>query len=86
MARNDVGRVAEIGSVRVEAPLHIERYAHVMHLVSDVRGRLSPGLSAGDVLLVDSDGLADAGQRSILVFEQDTTVIAHRVFAIEAGD
>ena len=50
LGRNDVGRVAAVGSVRVEAPLHVERYSHVMHLVTDVRGRLREGLDAFDVL------------------------------------
>ncbi len=50
LGRNDVGRVAEIGTVRLDDPLHIERYAHVMHIVSDVHGRLAPGKSSFDVL------------------------------------
>ena len=50
LGRNDVGRVAAVGSVRVEDPLHIERYAHVMHIVSDVRGDLAPGKDAFEVL------------------------------------
>jgi anthranilate synthase component 1 len=49
LGRNDVGRVATIGSVRVERPLHVERYSHVMHLVTDVHGRLRPGLDCFDV-------------------------------------
>jgi len=50
LGRNDVGRVAAIGSVRVEQPLHIERYSHVVHIVSDVRGRLAPGQDCFDLL------------------------------------
>jgi len=50
LGRNDVGRVSEVGSVRVTALKTVERYSHVMHLVSEVRGRLAPGLSAVDVL------------------------------------
>ncbi len=50
LGRNDLGRIARIGSVEVERPLHVERYSHVMHLVSDVRARLEPGLSALDAL------------------------------------
>jgi anthranilate synthase component 1 len=50
LGRNDVGRVAEIGSVRVDEFEVIERYSHVMHIVSNVRGRLRPGLDAVDLL------------------------------------
>jgi anthranilate synthase component 1 len=46
LGRNDVGRVAEYGSVRLTAFMEIERYSHVMHLVSEVRGRLRPELDA----------------------------------------
>jgi anthranilate synthase component 1 len=46
LGRNDVGRVAEFGSVRLTAFMTIERYSHVMHLVSEVRGRLRPELDA----------------------------------------
>ena len=49
LGRNDVGRVAAIGTVQVERPLHIERYSHVMHIVTDVRGRLREGLDCFDV-------------------------------------
>ncbi|MBM4135296.1 MAG: anthranilate synthase component I [Nitrospira sp.] len=50
LGRNDVGRVAEIGSVRVTELMNIERYSHVMHLVSNVEGDLKEGLDAFDVL------------------------------------
>ena len=46
LGRNDVGRVAEFGSVRLTAFQVVERYSHVMHLVSEVRGRLRAGLDA----------------------------------------
>jgi anthranilate synthase component 1 len=46
LGRNDVGRVAQFGSVRLTAFMAIERYSHVMHLVSEVRGRLRPELDA----------------------------------------
>jgi anthranilate synthase component I len=50
LGRNDVGRVAQTGSVRVTDQMVIERYSHVMHIVSNVTGRLKPGMSAMDVL------------------------------------
>jgi anthranilate synthase component 1 len=48
LGRNDVGRVSEIGTVRVEDLMVVERYSHVMHLVSQVRGRLARGRDALD--------------------------------------
>lgn len=50
LGRNDCGRVAETGSVRVTENMTIERYSHVMHIVSNVEGKLRPGLDALDVL------------------------------------
>jgi anthranilate synthase component 1 len=50
LGRNDVGRVAATGSVKVTERMVIERYSHVMHIVSNVEGRLAPGLDAVDVL------------------------------------
>lgn len=50
LARNDVGRVAEFSSVSVDDLMVVERYSHVMHIVSEVSGRLRPGNSAVDVI------------------------------------
>ncbi len=50
LGRNDVGRIAQTGSVRVTEQMVIERYSHVMHIVSNVEAKLKPGLSAIDVL------------------------------------
>jgi anthranilate synthase component 1 len=50
LGRNDLGRVCEYGSVQVPAFLTVERYSHVMHLVSRVTGRLRAGLDAFDLL------------------------------------
>ncbi len=50
LGRNDCGRVAQVGSVRVTESMTIERYSHVMHIVSNVEGKLQPGLDAMDVL------------------------------------
>ena len=51
LGRNDVGRVAELGSVRVTESFAIERFSHVMHISSTVVGRLRPGLDALDALV-----------------------------------
>ncbi len=51
LGRNDVGRVAEIGSVRVTDSFAVERFSHVMHISSNVEGRLRPGLDALDALI-----------------------------------
>ncbi len=57
LGRNDVGRVARPGTVRVDRLAHIERYSHLMHLVSHVEGRLKDGLDAFDAF----DALFPAG-------------------------
>jgi anthranilate synthase component I len=50
LGRNDAGRVSEIGSVELTDKMVIERYSHVMHIVSNVKGKLKPDTSAIDVL------------------------------------
>jgi anthranilate synthase component I len=50
LGRNDTGRVANIGSVRLTDKMIVERYSHVMHIVSNVTGDLRPGMTAIDVL------------------------------------
>jgi anthranilate synthase component 1 len=57
LGRNDVGRVAIPGTVEVERLAHIERFSHLMHLVSQVSGKLQPGLDAFDAF----DALFPAG-------------------------
>jgi len=52
LARNDVGRVAEFGSVEIRDVMTVERYSHVMHIVSNVRGRLRPEFGPLDALRV----------------------------------
>jgi anthranilate synthase component 1 len=49
LGRNDVGRVSEIGSVEVTSLMDVERYSHVMHIVSNIRGALTPEKTAYDV-------------------------------------
>jgi anthranilate synthase component 1 len=50
LGRNDLGRVCEIGSVEVTRYAEVERYSHVQHLVSDVRGTLASGKTSSDLL------------------------------------
>jgi anthranilate synthase component I len=50
LARNDIGRIAKIGSVKVTEAFVVERYSHVMHIVSNVEGELLPNMSNMDVL------------------------------------
>ncbi len=50
LGRNDVGRIAEVGSVKVTESMTIENYSHVMHIVSNVEGKLRSGMGAMDVL------------------------------------
>ncbi|OIN92806.1 MAG: anthranilate synthase component I [Comamonadaceae bacterium CG1_02_60_18] len=50
LARNDIGRISQVGSVKVTDAFSVERYSHVMHIVSNVEGTLLPGLSSMDVL------------------------------------
>ena len=51
LGRNDLGRVCEYGSVKVERLMFVERYSHVMHLVSTLRGKLREGLDCFDALM-----------------------------------
>ena len=50
LARNDVGRVAQPGTIELADVMAVERYSHVMHIVSDVKGRLAAGQTAFDAL------------------------------------
>jgi anthranilate synthase component 1 len=50
LGRNDVGRAAELGSVTLNDVMTVERYSHVMHICSEVQGKLAPGKTAFDAL------------------------------------
>jgi anthranilate synthase component 1 len=50
LGRNDAGRVSQVGSVELTEKMLVERYSHVMHIVSNVEGRIKPDMSAFDVL------------------------------------
>lgn len=60
LGRNDVGKVSEFGSVKVKNPMHIEKYSHVMHIVTDVEGKLRKGKDCFDALA----GIMPAGTLS----------------------
>ncbi len=51
LGRNDIGRVSEYGTVKVRDLMHIEKYSHVMHLVTNVQGKLKEGKNAFDALM-----------------------------------
>jgi len=50
LGRNDIGRVSEYGTVRVTEMMKVERYSHIMHIVSNVQGKLRAGMNAFDLL------------------------------------
>lgn len=69
LERNDLGRVSAYGTVRVPELLTVERYSHVMHLVSQVEGRLAPGKDALDVLAAVFPGGTITGAPKIRTME-----------------
>src|SRR5690606_25347302 len=50
LARNDIGRIAKTGTVKVPNRMFVERYSHVMHITSEVQGEVDPSMSPWDVL------------------------------------
>jgi anthranilate synthase component 1 len=69
LGRNDVGRVAKIGSVRVTEQFAIERYSHVMHIVSNVEGVLDPNHDAMDALFAGFPAGTVAGAPKVRAME-----------------
>jgi anthranilate synthase component 1 len=69
LGRNDVGRVAEYGSIDVAEFMQVERYSHVMHLVSSVRGRLREGLSPAEAMFASFPAGTVSGAPKIRAME-----------------
>jgi len=69
LGRNDVGRVAEIGSVKVTKKMFVEYYSHVMHIVSNVEGRLRDGCDAMDALMAGFPAGTTSGAPKIRAME-----------------
>lgn len=69
LERNDLGRVAAYGTVKVPELLTVERYSHVMHLVSQVEGKLAPGKDAFDLLAAAFPGGTITGAPKIRTME-----------------
>ncbi|KZE79563.1 anthranilate synthase [Paenibacillus jamilae] len=69
LERNDIGRIAEYGSVHVPELLTVEYYSHVMHLVSQVEGKLAPGRTAIDVIAATFPGGTITGAPKVRTME-----------------
>ncbi len=87
LGRNDVGRVAEGGTVEVGEQFGIERYSHVMHIVSEVTGTLKPGLSYADVLRATFPAGTVSGAPKIRALEiiRDLEPVKRNVYAGAIG-
>ncbi|MEY2342302.1 anthranilate synthase component I [Acidithiobacillus sp. IBUN Pt1247-S3] len=87
LARNDVGRIAEIGSVQLTDSFAIERYSHVMHIVSQVTGRLRPDLDAMDALRATFPAGTVSGAPKIRAMEiiRELEPVARGVYAGAVG-
>ncbi|HET6632418.1 MAG TPA: anthranilate synthase component I [Rhodanobacteraceae bacterium] len=87
LGRNDVGRVATIGSVEVTESFVVERYSHVMHIVSQVEGRLREGLSFMDVLKATFPAGTVSGAPKIRALEiiQDLEPFKRNIYAGAVG-
>ncbi len=87
LARNDVGRIADTGSVQLTDSFGIERYSHVMHIVSQVTGRLRPELDAMDALRATFPAGTVSGAPKIRAMEiiREVEPIARGVYAGAVG-
>jgi anthranilate synthase component 1 len=78
LARNDLGRVCRPGTVRVDEFMRVERYSHVMHLVSDVVGELAEGVAAFDVLAASFPAGTVSGSPKVRAMEIIDDLERHR--------
>jgi len=78
LGRNDVGRVSEMGSVSVDDFMVIERYSHVMHIVSSVHGKLKKGCDAYDVFMASFPAGTVSGAPKIRAMEIIDELEKHR--------
>ena len=78
LARNDLGRVSRPGTVRVDEFMRVERYSHVMHLVSDVVGELSDEVAAFDVLAASFPAGTVSGSPKVRAMEIIDDLERHR--------
>ncbi|MFW6375429.1 MAG: anthranilate synthase component I [Guyparkeria sp.] len=87
LGRNDTGRVARVGSVKLEERMIIERYSHVMHIVSQVTGELEEGLNAMDVLRATFPAGTVSGAPKIRALEiiQELEPVKRGVYAGAVG-
>ena len=87
LGRNDVGHVAAVGSVRVTEQMAIERYSHVMHIVSNVEGELPPGTTSFDVLAASFPAGTVSGAPKVRAMEiiDELEPIGRRIYAGAVG-
>jgi anthranilate synthase component 1 len=78
LARNDVGRVAEYGSVEISDVMQVERYSHVMHITSNVHGRLRPAMTAMDALRAGLPAGTVSGAPKVRAMEIIDEIERHR--------
>ena len=78
LARNDVGRVAEFGSVELSDVMVVERYSHVMHITSNVTGQLEPGRTALDALRAGLPAGTVSGAPKVRAMEIIDSIEPHR--------
>ena len=78
LGRNDVGRVAEFGSIELTEVMVVERYSHVMHISSEVQGKLRPGLDAFDALKAALPAGTVSGAPKVRAMEVIDSIEPHR--------